>query len=102
MVVEATQQERNKALAAVLNSTLVAFVKPYFSRNVGTEAHTQLDVYAANILPVPNVDVFPKSTLNRLAKAFENLGDRPITHLVEQRLLDAQNLSELKAKELEP
>ena len=102
MVVEAKDVERNKALAAVLNSTLVAFIKPYFSRTVGTEAHTQLDVYAANILPVPNVQLLPKDTVRKLAKAFENLGDRPITHLVEQRLLNAQNLSELKDRRLEP
>ena len=102
MVVEAKDAERNQALAAVLNSTLVAFIKPYFSRTVGTEAHTQLDVYAANILPVPNVDSLPLSTIRKLAKAFENLGDRPITHLVEQRLLTAQNLAELKDRQLEP
>ena len=102
MVVEAKNPGRNKALAAVLNSTLVAFIKPYFSRTVGTEAHTQLDVYAANILPVPNVQLLPMDTIGRLAKAFEELGNRPITHLVEQRLLKAQNLSELKDRRLEP
>jgi Eco57I restriction-modification methylase len=53
MAVDCKNMERNKALAAVLNSTLVAFIKPYFSRKLGNEANTQLDVYAANILPVP-------------------------------------------------
>lgn len=102
MVMEAKDADRNKALAAVLNSTLVAFFKPYFSRTVGTEAHTQLDVYAANILPVPNVAVLPKSKVRRLADTFDALGNRPITHLVEQRLLDVQNLSELKESRPEP
>jgi hypothetical protein len=51
---------------------------------------------------VPNVDLLPISTIRKLAKAFENLGHRPITHLVEQRLLAAQNLAELKDRQLEP
>jgi len=102
MVVEAYDSKHNKALAAVLNSTLVALIKPYFSRTVGTEAHTQLDVYAANILPVPDVPELGEAALERLAVAFDRLGDRPITHLVEQRLLAAQNLSELQDKRLEP
>src|SRR5208283_4765819 len=71
-------------------------------RNVGTEAHTQLDVYAANILPVPNIAEMPNETIERLAGAFDNLGDRPVTHLVEQRLLEVQNISDLKDRQLEP
>jgi hypothetical protein len=102
MVVEAKKPQRNKALAAVLNSTLVAFVKPYFSRTVGTEAHTQLDVYAANILPVTNIEELSDAAVTRLANAFDALGDRPVTHLVEQRFLEAQNLAELHDKQIEP
>jgi hypothetical protein len=102
MVVEAKNAERNKALAAALNSTLVAFVKPYFSRTVGTEAHTQLDVYAANILPVPNVNTLSDAAVKKLAAAFDALGDRAITRLVEQRFFEAQNLSELSDRQIEP
>lgn len=102
MVVEAKDPQRSKALAAVLNSTLVALIKPHFSRALGTEAHTQLDVYAANILPVPNVAAQSEPTIRRLAAALDALGDRPVTHLVEQRMLDAQNLAQLKGQQPEP
>src|SRR6266542_2866199 len=102
MVVECGDKNRNKALAAVLNSTLVAFIKPYFSRKLGNEANTQLDVYAANILPVPNVAEMPKKTVETLAAAFDALGDRPVTQLVEQRLLDIRSLSNLKDQKAEP
>ena len=77
MVVECKQSERNKALAAVLNSTLVAFIKPYISRRLGNEANTQLDVYAANMMPVPNI-MDMETNLKALAKAFDDLQDRPI------------------------
>ena len=102
MVVEAKDADRNKALAAVLNSTLVAFVKPYFSRKLGNEANTQLDVYAANILPVPNVAQMPEKTIEVLAAAFDAFGDRPVTQLVEQRLLDIRTVAVLKGQEAEP
>ena len=102
LVVEAKAADQNKALAAVLNSTLVAFVKPYFSRKLGNEANTQLDVYAANILPVPNVAQMPKETVQILAAAFDALGDRPVTQLVEQRLLDIRTLDVLNGQEAEP
>jgi hypothetical protein len=102
MVVEAKDTRRNRALAAVLNSTLLALIRPYFSRHVGTEAHTQLDVYAANVLPVPDVNALSARSVERLTAAFEALSNRPVSHLVEQRLLDVQNLSELKDRQLEP
>jgi len=38
MVVDGNPGISNKALAAVLNSTLTAFIKPYFSRKLGNEA----------------------------------------------------------------
>ena len=52
MVVGGNRGVSHKALAAVLNSTLTAFIKPYFIRKLGNEAYTQLDVYGANMLPV--------------------------------------------------
>jgi hypothetical protein len=102
MVVECKLSKHNKALAAVLNSTLVAFIKPYFSRKLGNEANTQLDVYAANILPVPNLAEMSDKTIEALAAAFDALGDRPVTQLVEQRLLDVRNVSDLKEQDAEP
>jgi methylase of polypeptide subunit release factors len=102
MVVECQHKGHNKALAAVLNSTLVAFIKPYFSRRLGNEANTQLDVYAANILPVPNVMQMGEQTVRGLADAFDNLEDRPVTQLVEQRFLDVKNIADLEDPETEP
>ena len=102
MVIESKSPKHNKALAAVLNSTLVAFIKPYFSRKLGNEANTKLDIYAANILPVPNLAEMSDKTIEALAAAFDALGDRPVTKLVEQRLLDMRNVSDLKEQDAEP
>jgi Eco57I restriction-modification methylase len=102
MVVECRDKDRNKALAAVLNSTLVAFIKPYFSRKLGNEANTQLDVYAANMLPIPNVAEMSKNTIETLADAFDALGDRAVTQLVEQRLLNIRSVASLTDQDAQP
>src|SRR5437870_1251610 len=102
MAVDCKNMERNKALAAVLNSTLIAFIKPYFSRKLGNEANTQLDVYAANILPMPNVMEMPDKMIERLADAFDGLGSRAILQLVEQRFLDIKHPKDLLDQETEP
>jgi hypothetical protein len=102
MVVEANPGLSNKALAAVLNSTLIAFIKPYFSRKLGNEANTQLDVYAAKMLPVVDVSRLSKNQIKKLEKVFDNLEDRPVTGLVEERLLSAQNWDLLKDRDAAP
>jgi hypothetical protein len=102
MVVGGNRGVSDKALAAVLNSTLVAFIKPYFSRKLGNEANTQLDVYAAKMLPVVDISGLPKDQVKRLEQAFDALEDRPITGLVEERLLAAQNWDTLTDRDAEP
>jgi len=102
MVVGGNRGVSNKALAAVLNSTLTAFIKPYFSRKLGNEANTQLDVYAAKMLPVVDVSRLPKERVKRLEAAFDALQDRPVTGLVEERLFVAQNWDSLTDRDAEP
>lgn len=102
MVVAGNRGVSDKALAAVLNSTLVAFIKPYFSRKLGNEANTQLDVYAAKMLPVVDISSLPKPQVKRLEQTFDALEDRPITGLVEERLLAAQNWDTLTDRDAEP
>ncbi|MBI5386057.1 MAG: N-6 DNA methylase [Verrucomicrobia bacterium] len=102
MVVDANPGLSNKALAAVLNSTLTAFIKPYFSRKLGNEANTQLDVYAAKMLPVVNVSALSRELVQHLEAAFDALEDRPVTGLVEERLLAAQNWDSLKDRDAAP
>jgi hypothetical protein len=102
MVVAGNRGVSDKALAAVLNSTLVAFIKPYFSRKLGNEANTQLDVYAAKMLPVVDVSRLSKNQIQKLEKVFDDLEDRPVTGLVEERLFSAQNWDSLKDRDAEP
>ena len=102
MVVDGNRGVSDKALAAVLNSTLIAFIKPYFSRKLGNEANTQLDVYAAKMLPVVDVSRLTKRQIKKLEKVFDNLEDRPVTGLVEERLLAVQNWDLLKDRDAEP
>jgi hypothetical protein len=102
MVVAGKRGVPDKALAAVLNSTLTAFVKPYFSRKLGNEANTQLDVYAAKMLPVVDVASLSKDQIKRLEQVFDRLVNRPVTGLVEERLLAAQNWETLTDRDAEP
>jgi type I restriction-modification system DNA methylase subunit len=102
MVVAGDPGISDKALAAVLNSTLTAFIKPFFSRKLGNEANTQLDVYAAKMLPVVGVSRLPKDAVKRLEAAFDALEERPVTGLVEERLLAAQNWDTLTDRDAEP
>ena len=102
MVVGGNRGVSHKALAAVLNSTLTAFIKPYFSRKLGNEANTQLDVYAAKMLPVVDVSSLSKNQIKKLEQVFDRLVDRPVTGLVEERLLAAQNWDTLTDRDAEP
>ena len=70
MVVAGNRGISDKAVAAVLNSTLTAFIKPYFSRKLGNEANTQLDVYAAKMLPVVDVSRLSKNQIQKLERRF--------------------------------
>lgn len=102
MVVAGNSGVSDKALAAVLNSTLTAFIKPFFSRKLGNEANTQLDVYAAKMLPVVDVSRLSKDAVKRLEAVFDALEDRPVTGLVEERLFAAQSWDTLTDRDAEP
>ena len=97
---------RNTVMAsrfqAVSCKILCRTLKPYFSRKPGNEANTQLNVYAAKMLPVVDVSRLSKDAVRRLEAAFDALEDRPVTGLVEERLLVAQNWDSLTDCDAEP
>jgi type I restriction-modification system DNA methylase subunit len=71
-------------LAAVLNSTLVGFVKWFCGRQLGNEANLQMDVYAAKTLPIPDPRHVSAQVANRLKKAMTKLAGREIIDLDEE------------------
>jgi len=72
-----------KVLAAVLNSTLVGFIKWFYGRQLGNEGNLQMDVYAAKTLPIPDPRRASSPVANRLKKAMTQLCTRTIVDLDE-------------------
>jgi type I restriction-modification system DNA methylase subunit len=72
-----------KSLGAVLNSTVVVMFKHMFGRMHGREGSLQLDVYATNMMLVPDPRRASKAAQKRLLAAFETLSMREIGPMVE-------------------
>ena len=71
-------------LAAILNSTVVALAKQFYGRVHGREASLQLDVYAAESLPVPDPRFISPEIANRLLEAFASMQGRQLRALDEE------------------
>lgn len=62
-----------EALIGVLNSTIVGLFKWSYGRGLGREANLQLDVYSAEMMPVPNVAKFSPEEVSGIKQAFQAL-----------------------------
>lgn len=85
-----------RPLCAVLNSTLPALAKHFFGRQHGREGSLQLDVYAANMLLVPDVRRGDRGLLEALSGSLERLRRRKSLPLPEEfELEDRYSLDDL-------
>jgi hypothetical protein len=85
-----------KALCAVLNSTICALMTHVFGRQHGREGSLQLDVYAANMMLVPDLRRGGHELLNRLAELTDQLGRRKAQNLPDEfALADRRELDDL-------
>lgn len=102
MMVDYEDRVLNDALAGILNSTFVAFVKPHFCRQLGREGNIQLDVYAANELPVPDLRRATPAIVSKLRVALGGLTKRTIGPLLEERFAQAKRYAQVKGLEDSP
>ena len=63
----------NRALVAILNSTVVAFVKPFYGRYAGTEGNLKTEVVDALLLEIPDPRNVPKAIVRRLEDALHSM-----------------------------
>src|SRR5262249_5023696 len=68
----------------ILNSTVVAFVKPFYGRYAGTEGNLKTEVVDSLLIEVPDPRNVTDPILARLEGAFTSMQKRQVTHLVEE------------------
>lgn len=79
------------ALTAVLNSTLVGFMKTFYGRFAGTEGNLKTEVVDVNLLEVPDPRGISAVIATKLADALKAMQTRPIGRLVEEQLMDCHS-----------
>jgi methylase of polypeptide subunit release factors len=75
------------ALNAVLNCTTVALMKCFYGRYAGTEGALKTEVVDAVMLEIPDPRRVTKAVADRMARALEKMGARPVTHMVQESML---------------
>jgi methylase of polypeptide subunit release factors len=84
------------ALTALLNSTLVGFLKTFYGRFAGTEGNLKTEVVDVNLLEVPNPRGISDALATKLGKALEGMQQRPVGRLVEEQLMDCHSTERAK------
>lgn len=85
-----------RALMPVLNSTIVAFVKPFYGRYAGTEGNLKTEVVDSLMLEIPDPRNVTNPVLKRLEAAFVSMQNRKVTHLVEEAFLECHTADEVR------
>jgi hypothetical protein len=80
----AINETTTHALMPILNSTLVAFMKPFYGRYAGTEGNLKTEVVDTLLIEVPDPRNVTEPILRRLERAFTSMQQREVTHLVEE------------------
>jgi hypothetical protein len=77
-----------KALCAVMNSTVTALIKHVYGRIHGREGSLQVDVYAANMMLVPDIRRADDTLLQSLSSCVDRIGSRKTLNLPDEFDLD--------------
>ena len=80
----------------ILNSTLVAFFKPYYGRYAGTEGNLQTSLVDALMIDVPDPRNVAEALAERLEVALESMQQRKVTRLVEEAFLNCHTAEEVR------
>lgn len=76
-----------KALAALLNSTLVILAKHQFGRPVGVEGNLKTEIVDVSMMLVPDLRLASRKTIQTLEAAMDALAAREPKHLLSERRL---------------
>lgn len=85
-----------RALMPVLNSTLTAFIKPYYGRYAGTEGNLKTEVVDTILIEIPDPRNVSGSVLRRVESALLSMQNRKVTHLVEEAFLECHTADEVR------
>jgi hypothetical protein len=85
-----------KILAAIANSTLVAFFKTFYGRYTGTEGSFEMMVIDLNFLELPDPRNAPNAVAKKLCDAFDRLGQRKTSAMVEAAFMECRSSERAK------
>lgn len=89
-------KRRNPELtAAVLNSTLVNFVKTYYGRYAGTEGNLKTEIVDVNLLEVPDPLHASHEIQKKLLGAFQQICQRDTRPMVEEAFMACRSSREI-------
>jgi hypothetical protein len=91
VVPELKNRNERIALAAILNSTLVALFKCFYGRYAGTEGTLKTEVVDTVLLEIPDPRGVSPELAERLDSALKQMMRRDVTHLVEEALLQCHS-----------
>jgi hypothetical protein len=91
VVPELGNRAERMALAAILNSTLVALFKCFYGRYAGTEGTLKTEVVDTVLLEIPDPRGVSSELAERLDNALNRMMRRDVTHLVEEALLQCHS-----------
>ena len=91
-----TKPGEPKILAAIANSTLVAFFKTFYGRYTGTEGSFEMMVIDLNFLELPDPRNAPKAIAKKLCDAFDRLGKRNTSAMVEAAFMECRSSERIK------
>ncbi len=91
VVPELANRNERIALAAILNSTMVALFKCFYGRYAGTEGTLKTEVVDTVLLEIPDPRGISKTLADRLDNALKKMMQRDVTHLVEEALLQCHS-----------
>lgn len=90
------------ALVALLNSTIVGLFKHFYGRYAGTEGTLDTEVFEASMVELPDVRLANQEVCRALITSLQRMAERPITHMVEQSLLDCHTEAEMREIQRHP
>ena len=91
IVPELKNRDERIALAAVLNSTMVALFKCFYGRYAGTEGTLKTEVVDTVLLEIADPRGVSAELAERLDSALKKMMRRDVTHLVEDALLQCHS-----------
>jgi len=83
-------------LAAIANSTLVAFFKTFYGRYTGTEGSFEMMVIDLNFLELPDPRNVPKAIAKKLCDAFARLCQRNTSAMLEEAFMECRSSERIK------